>query len=181
MWYIHTGCTSANICLNHRYALVHHDNHVQQWIINISYMYHCWNLLRDEVTVSWWVVCITLVTLLSRRASPVSVPWHTQVSTHEYGLLKTFNESTMHIPNRLSLSTAIFKSKLSFTWHPLPCWMRWHSRYATVKLYKSPLLTDLWRCVLYLSHSISCHKMLNLLRFNINNIFYTLDTLNAFH
>lgn len=67
-----------------------------------------------------------------------------QVSTHEYGSLITLSDSTVHIPNIVSLNTVILKAQSSFTSLPLPCWMRWHPHYTTVSNFTGLwLLTDL--------------------------------------
>lgn len=65
-----------------------------------------------------------------------------QVWKREHGLLIMLRDSSMHIPNIVSLNTAMLKAKSSFTWHPHPCWMS-----HCVKLHESPFWADLWKHV----------------------------------
>lgn len=133
-----------------RYAASHHNNYTHLWIINIFSMYHCQNLLNDA--------CRGFAMSCADHRSGV-LCWQglncQQVVTPQVwkrGLLIMFRDSSAHIPNIVSLNTAILKAKSSFTWHPLPCWMS-----HCVKLYESPFWADLWKHVqtysnIFLSH-----------------------------
>lgn len=79
-----------------------HMNHQHLLHVSLSGLVERW---RDSESVRW---------RLSHGASAVNGPSHTQVSAHEYGSLITFRGSTMHIPNIVSLNTAILNAKSSF-------------------------------------------------------------------
>lgn len=60
-----------------------------------------------------------------------------QVCTRKYGLLITSVAPQCTFQTYASLNTATLRAKSSFSWHPLLCWMRWHSHYAKVWIFMS--------------------------------------------